>query len=278
MSFPALAWASQSKVSRSADKLVLLGLADRHNTEHDLAYPSLAWICEFSSLDRKTVVTALDRLERDGFIQDSGHRVGKTKQVKAYRLNLNSTENGLVKTEPFPPKGTDFPAKGSQKRNTEPFTEPTEAKASLMRVFNHWNKVAARYGLRSAEVLNNSRKQMGLARLREQGEANLIRAIDACGASPLCRGEVGDGRKADIMMILQPRTLARLLEGYYGSDEVKRPVDPAKARESQLRTAEMYERMGRTNEAAEIRASLDRSADPKMAAAVVRLVRGGLAA
>lgn len=134
MSFVALAWATSSKVARSADKLVLMGLADRHNTEHELAYPSLAWICEFSSLDRKTVVTALDRLEVSGFIADSGQRVGKTKQVKAYRLNINNPEIGTVKTELLADKDAVFSGEQSQKRDTEPVTEPgSEAKASSPR-------------------------------------------------------------------------------------------------------------------------------------------------
>ena len=97
MSFAALAWASSLRVTRASDKLVLLALADRHNPENELAYPSLAWLCEFSSLDRKTVVASLDRLERDSLITDSGVRVGKTKQIKAYRLSFNGAEKGTVK-------------------------------------------------------------------------------------------------------------------------------------------------------------------------------------
>lgn len=130
MSFPALAWASLVKVRRASDKLVLFGLADRHNTEHDLAYPSLAWLAEFSSLDRKTIVAALDRLEVDGFIADSGQRVGKTKQVKAYRLNFKSADFGQVKTAPLSSKSSDFSDEQSQKRNTEPVLNQSEAKAS----------------------------------------------------------------------------------------------------------------------------------------------------
>lgn len=133
MSFPALAWASTSKVARAADKLVLLGLADRHNSENDLAYPSLAWLCEFSSLDRKTVVSALDRLERAGFIEDSGQRVGKTKQIKAYRISFNSAEKGTVKTEPLEDNSTVFSGKQSQKRNTDTVLNLKQAKACYLK-------------------------------------------------------------------------------------------------------------------------------------------------
>jgi hypothetical protein len=133
VSFPALGWASTVKVERASDKLVLLALADRHNTEHDLAYPSLAWLVEFTSLDRKTIVASLDRLEADGFIADSGQRVGKTKQVKAYILHWNSPEKGMVKAEPLAANSPVFPGKQSQKRNPEPVKEPAQAKACYLK-------------------------------------------------------------------------------------------------------------------------------------------------
>lgn len=133
MSFPALAWASLLRVTRASDKLVLLALADRHNTEHELSYPSLAWLCDFSSLDRKTVVASLDRLEAAGHITDSGTRVGKTKQIKAYRLNLNDAEKGTVKTEPFDDNSSVIPAKQSQKRNTDTVRNLKQAKACYLK-------------------------------------------------------------------------------------------------------------------------------------------------
>lgn len=89
MSWEALSWAAKRRVKKSADKLILLALAERHNPESGLAYPSVAWLAEFGSLDRKTVMAALDRLEAEGLISDSGQRAGKTLQVKCYRLNLN---------------------------------------------------------------------------------------------------------------------------------------------------------------------------------------------
>jgi hypothetical protein len=52
MSWEALAWAARQRVTRAADKLILIGLADRHNSEENAAWPSLAWLGEFSSLDR----------------------------------------------------------------------------------------------------------------------------------------------------------------------------------------------------------------------------------
>lgn len=86
MSWKALAWASGQKCEKAADKLILLALAERHNTETRIAYPSIAWLVEFSSLDRKTVLKSLARLQAKGLIIDSGDRMGATGRVKAWML------------------------------------------------------------------------------------------------------------------------------------------------------------------------------------------------
>ena len=138
MSFKALAWAVEREVPHAADKLVLLGLADRHNEEAGAAYPSIEWLTRFGSLDRKTVITALQRLEASGLIGDTGRRTGRTKQVKLYALALDG--KSIPKTEPLGEaekqsqkrNSSVFSPKQSQKRDTEPVKEPStsEAKAS----------------------------------------------------------------------------------------------------------------------------------------------------
>lgn len=138
-----MAWAVSQKVERPADKLVLLGLADRHNTEYGCAFPSIAWLCEFSGLDRKTVNNAMHRLTERGLMRDSGKRIGVTKQVKAYELALDgafeigpktdclkASESGLLNGV----KVSVFPYKGVRKRTTEPIKEPVkDANASSKR-------------------------------------------------------------------------------------------------------------------------------------------------
>jgi hypothetical protein len=128
MSFKALAWAVDQKTERAADKLVLLGLADRHNTEEHIARPSLAWLCDFSSLDRKTVIAALDRLESNNLITDSELRFGVTRQVKGYRL---SVENSMGKTEPFQKRNrSENGGEEYRKRNPEPIRNRNITKES----------------------------------------------------------------------------------------------------------------------------------------------------
>lgn len=111
MSWKALAWASGQKCEKAADKLILLALAERHNTETRMAYPSTAWLVEFSSLDRKTVLKSLSRLQAQGLIIDSGNRVGATGGVKAWRLAYDSEavpKAGQVKRSRFSHEAVPF--------------------------------------------------------------------------------------------------------------------------------------------------------------------------
>lgn len=133
MSFAALAAVSKMKAGSAAEKLIALAYADRHNEETGTAYPSIVWLCEFGSLNRKTVIAAVNRLEASGFLTDTGDRRGTTRQIKVYHLNLesipkaepsqkrNRTENGTV------PKTA---REETQKRDTDTVREPTSPKAS----------------------------------------------------------------------------------------------------------------------------------------------------
>lgn len=130
MSFDALAWAANQRPGTSAAKLVLLGLAECAGRDAGEAHPSTEALVQFSSLNRKTVIAALDRLEADGYIADTGRRVGRTGQVKVYALNLAQASqkrerSRLPKTEPSQKRNPPvFTRKGSQKRDTEPVKEP----------------------------------------------------------------------------------------------------------------------------------------------------------
>lgn len=104
MSIEAMQWAFQQEIKPASMKFVLVSLGD--NAQHDgMAWPSLAALCQKTGLDRKTVISALDRLEAAGYLSDSGKRTGNTGQVKVYRFNFDrvkGTENGTVpETEQF---------------------------------------------------------------------------------------------------------------------------------------------------------------------------------
>lgn len=124
MSVQAMTWAFQQKM-KSSVKFVLITLCNYADAENRL-WPSISDLVEKTCMDRKTVMAAIDTLEKNGYLIDTGERKGRTKQVKVYFIDMNSTGNGTVKesqkrnstengTVPnFPSKSTVFPAKEYQ--------------------------------------------------------------------------------------------------------------------------------------------------------------------
>jgi DNA-binding PadR family transcriptional regulator len=167
MSWDALAWAKNTRVGRASDKLILIALADRHNEDCDRAFPSIAWLCDFSDLNRKTVIAALDRLEANGFIEDSGERVGRTQQIKSYKLHW---ETG-PKVERFQKRNSsEITPKQSQKRDTEPSTnhqEPEKQKLSAQpaaaRFADWWAVYPKHVARKKAEAIWRNRKLDAIA-------------------------------------------------------------------------------------------------------------------
>lgn len=81
-----MAWAAEQILSYSDDKLVLWALAYHADCKSLRAYPSIAAICEFSSLERRRVMNSMARLAGGGWVEDTGERIGRTAQVKVWRL------------------------------------------------------------------------------------------------------------------------------------------------------------------------------------------------
>lgn len=85
MSLDAMRWAKIVKTGRSSAKSVLTWLADMCGADL-CAFPSIKALVEATELDKKTVQASLQYLIETGFIEDTGERRGRTKQIPVYRL------------------------------------------------------------------------------------------------------------------------------------------------------------------------------------------------
>ena len=85
MSNSALNWAFSLEVKPSTAKFVLISLANRANDDGE-AYPCINRLCKDTCLNRKTVQRGLKTLKDDGFIVDTGKRIGQTQSVIVYRI------------------------------------------------------------------------------------------------------------------------------------------------------------------------------------------------
>ena len=143
MSVEFIGWVFRQDIPVATRKLVLLALADFAGQD-GIAWATIETLIAKTSLNRKTVITAIGDLSKEGYLCDTGERRGATGQIKIYRIvtdghdstelnkqyrKRNSTENGTVpKTDT---KSTDITGKESQKRiqrvpilGNEPLEEP----------------------------------------------------------------------------------------------------------------------------------------------------------
>jgi pyocin large subunit-like protein len=224
MSFDALAWAAKCRPGTASRKLVLLALADRHNNEVDGAYPSIAWLVDFTDLNRKTIISCLDDLESLGLISDTGERRGDTKQIKLYRLHIGT----VPKTEPSQKRNSPKKvAKQSQKRDTDTVRTTTPStsddKSSSVEtpafkkehVIEKWNQLAAGGLVKPARKMNAQRTRMLEARMRENSFEDFLEVFGSLERSKFIHGDNARGWKPTIDFILQPSSFVKLLEGAY---------------------------------------------------------------
>lgn len=85
MSRAASDWAWGKNIKPASAKLLLLAMADRADENHK-CFPSIARLERDTSLNRKTIMATLSKLQEYGVILDTGERKGSTKSVKVYQL------------------------------------------------------------------------------------------------------------------------------------------------------------------------------------------------
>jgi hypothetical protein len=251
-----------------SDKIVLLALADCANDEGH-CWPGIASLVRKCSKGERTVQASIKRLV------DAGHLTRREVLGKGCNYTVHPRSAGTPAIPAPPQRMTETPAAAAGKPSV---TVITEAKASLGPEVEAWNKMAKAHGLPLVRVLDNGRKQQLRLRRKEHGEAVLLEAIALVGQSPWLRGEGRDGSwRPNFDFILQPSSLRKVLEGCYGADPEKRILPPEEVRASHIKTAELFEKMGRLEDAAEYRrraAALEKPPDPAMASNVTKLVRG----
>lgn len=96
MSVDATIWAWKSPVQSSAQRVVLLSMADRAGEGHT-CYPSVSRLAQDCCLDRKTVMRAIDQLEQLGLVRDTGSIRGNG--VKVYQLIGVTGREDVPRTE-----------------------------------------------------------------------------------------------------------------------------------------------------------------------------------
>jgi hypothetical protein len=231
-----------------SDKIVLLALADCANDEGH-CWPSVASLVRKCSKSERTIQASIKRLVDEGLLirrEVLGKGCNYTVLPRSPATTAPRSDNAPAETAPPQPL-PQTPAAAADKPSR---TITSEAKAPELRVIEAWNALPKVHKVR---FLDNSRKQMLRLRIKALGLETMLEAVALVGRSKFLRGEEGDGRRADINIILQPKTLARVLEGFYGTEEVKPELGPAERIAQMRRALVRYEGDGQTQYAEQCR-------------------------
>lgn len=134
MSIEALNWAFKSKLEKSTHKFVLVALANCADP-NGICFPSLAYIAEATAQNIKTVKSAMSALKKDGWLFDTGKRMGSTNQVIVYRLDLAKV---------FVPVDNSMPVDNSNRPKLGPVSEDTDFNNFLKEAQNRNRPVLGR--------------------------------------------------------------------------------------------------------------------------------------
>jgi hypothetical protein len=134
-----------------------------------------------------------------------------------------------------------------------PLPKPSKsAPLSPPKFMEAWNVPAKRHGLPTIQSIAGERLKALRRRVSDHGEQAVMSAIAAVFRSPHWLGENGWMGNFDSM--LRPANFVRLIEGTYsGKQEVQRVTDPQVLASNKRATAALYDRMGRSEEAADLR-------------------------
>lgn len=228
-----------------SEKIVLLALADCANDEGH-CWPGMATLTKKCSKSDRTIQAAIRTLCAKGHLTRR-EVLGKGCNYTVHPIvRLADPRSGCTPEEPSPPKP--LPQTPEAVSGKPSGTLNSEAKASSERVLDAWKKA----GLPEIRVFNASRKQSLRMRLKEFGEAQLLEAIARIQRSKFLTGQTDRGFKADLDFLLQPKSLTRILEGFYGDDAVKTQRVELSATELRER-AEWYLQHGQPDSAEECR-------------------------
>ena len=96
MSFKAAAWAISEEVTETtAEKLVLVVLADCHNAETGRCDPSHDFIAKRARMSRRTVIRVIERLEKLGLLSVTQRSKAGLKTTSFYSLACDVTKPSL---------------------------------------------------------------------------------------------------------------------------------------------------------------------------------------
>ena len=153
-----------------------------------------------------------------------------------------------------PRDSTDIPPNDINLTPHSPRSSDEDLAPLAERLAAAWNEGPGRKGALSCRGVNPGRRAALRARLREHGEEGLFDAVRNLGTSEFHCGGNPRGWKASLGWLLgNAEAFQRMIELTPSAEETRPPMSPAEQLASVERSAALLDRMGRGDEAAEMR-------------------------
>ena len=158
-----------------------------------------------------------------------------------------------------PRDGTDAPPNDINSNPPSPRSSDEDLTPLAEKLVTEWNGSAAAAGAIPCRGLNVRRQTALRARLREHGEAALFEAVRNLAASEFHCGRNPRGWRATLGWLLaKPESLQGMIELTPAAETKRSRMTPEEQLASTERSPASLERMGRTDEAAELRRTADK--------------------
>ena len=119
-----MTWAIGVEGIKPPQKLVLLLLANRHNKDTGMCYPSIPRMCTESGKGRRTVIRAISQLEKAGLLS-----IEKTfGKVNHYRLHTSATATPVPERHPCQSDTPPVPERHHTRARVAPEPKRTQKK------------------------------------------------------------------------------------------------------------------------------------------------------
>ena len=224
MSVKFITWAFETECPSTSAKFVLVKLADHANDDGE-CFPSMDYICRHTQLTRPTVIKAIKALEDAGLLKVERQKIGKVNLVNRYRLGgvVKEFNQGSKATLPGGSKAAlqepspSEPSMNRQGVESSVPDDPSALKNDVEKAVYNWNVTAEPLGLPLVKILNEKRRRSLRARLLEVGLPGWTTALENLERSDFCQGKNDRGWRANFDFMLQPDSLAKLIEGVYAN-------------------------------------------------------------
>ena len=197
---------SQKTISRALHHLEEEGIIICGNYNKSL-YDRTIW---YAITEKGNLILQNDQLEVDKMTNGSGQNV----QMEVDKMTNGSGQND----KPIPDISTDI--------NTDVITvskDTVRQTESVRRIVAAWNQLEV-YGIKSIIKLSSKSKRYDclVARLKEYGEENILKAIENIKQSNFLQGKSSDRRKWFITFdwFVLPNNFPKVLEGNYSNDNM----------------------------------------------------------